>query len=340
MKYGNEEEQSRKLFVGGLSLNTTDDGLRDYFSKYGNLTDCVVIKVQGTNRSKGFGFVTYETEEEADKCMNDRPHELDGRTVDAKRAVSREESSKPGAHIQVKKVFVGGIKAGCDESTLREYFRQFGNIVEVEIPRDRETNNPKGFGFVTFDDFDVTDKLVAKRHHSIGGFQCEVKKALSREEMDKAKQQLETKQRSGGPMRGGRGGGRGRGGRRGGSAGGDSYGGGYSGGYGSGFGGGPMRGKMNQSQRSSGPYGAAYGSAGGYGGGSSSGYGGSYGGGYGGSGGSYGSGYGGSGGGQSGGSGYGSYGASSHQSYGSSNNGYSGYGGQGNSSYGDQAYSY
>ena len=94
MRYGNEEEQSRKLFVGGLSLNTTDNGLRDYFAKYGKLTDCVVIRQPGSNRSKGFGFVTYETEEEADKCMADRPHSLDGRTIDAKRAVSREESSK------------------------------------------------------------------------------------------------------------------------------------------------------------------------------------------------------------------------------------------------------
>ena len=269
--YGNEEEQSRKLFIGGISLDTTDEGMNAYFSQYGKITDCVVIRDQHTNRSKGFGFVTYETEEEADKCMADRPHSLDGRTIDPKRAVSREESSKPGAHVQVKKVFVGGVKEGLDQAMLRQFFEKFGNIVSIDIPFDKE-QKPKGFGFITFDDFDVADKLVAKRHFEVSGFPCEVKKALSKDELERSKQQLEVKsQRSGGfPSRGGRGG-RGRGRGRGG---------------GDGYGGGPMRGQYGHSQRSGGPYGGGYGSAGGYGGG----YGGNAGGtGYGGGG--YGGGY-------------------------------------------------
>nr|XP_026694298.1 heterogeneous nuclear ribonucleoprotein A3 homolog 2-like [Ciona intestinalis] len=282
---GKEEEQSRKLFVGGINHDTTDDGMSAYFSKYGNVTDCVVIRDNG--RSKGFGFVTFETEEEADACMDDRPHTLDSRTIDVKRAVSREESSKPGAHVQVKKIFIGGVKEGCDENALREYFNTFtGNarIESVEIPLDRETTRPKGFAFVTFDDFDVVDKLVAKRIHEIGGFRCEVKKALSKQEMDRAKQDLETRQSRFGGSRS-RGGGGGRGGGRGRNRG--DYGGGYGKGYGGyddydDYGGnfGPMRGQHGQ--RSSGPYGSGYGSygsggrGGGYGGRGNAGYEGGY----------------------------------------------------------------
>ncbi|CAK8675792.1 unnamed protein product [Clavelina lepadiformis] len=332
---GNEEEQSRKLFLGGISLDTTDEGMREYFAKYGNITDCVVIRDQQSGRSKGFGFVTFETEEEADECMKERPHTLDGRTIDAKRAVSREESTKPGAHVQVKKIFVGGIQEGCDENTLRQYFGQFGTITACEIPRDKQTDQRKKFGFVTFNDFDVTDKLVAKRMHNICGFDCEVKKALSREEMERAKQQVSSKPpRAGwgsrGSTRGSSRGGSSRGGSRGrmgGGGGGDyygdgygSYGGGYNDGYGgyggSSGGGGPMR--PYQSQRSSGPYGSGYGSGAG-----GSGY--NAGGGYG----SYGSG-GGYGGYSSGGSnyngsgqydGYGGYGSQGHHYYGNSNAG-------------------
>ncbi|XP_076812850.1 heterogeneous nuclear ribonucleoprotein A1-like [Clavelina lepadiformis] len=334
---GNEEEQSRKLFLGGISLDTTDEGMREYFAKYGNITDCVVIRDQQSGRSKGFGFVTFETEEEADECMKERPHTLDGRTIDAKRAVSREESTKPGAHVQVKKIFVGGIQEGCDENTLRQYFGQFGTITACEIPRDKQTDQRKKFGFVTFNDFDVTDKLVAKRMHNICGFDCEVKKALSREEMERAKQQVSSKPpRAGwgsrGSTRGSSRGGSSRGGSRGrmgggGGGGGDyygdgygSYGGGYNDGYGgyggASGGGGPMR--PYQSQRSSGPYGSGYGSGAG-----GSGY--NTGGGYG----SYGSG-GGYGGYSSGGSnyngsgqydGYGGYGSQGHHYYGNSNAG-------------------
>lgn len=270
--YGNEEEQSRKLFIGGISFETTDESLRAYFEKHGNITDCVVIKDSSTGKSKGFGFVTYETEKEADACMADRPHELNERTIDVKRAVSREESSKPGAHVQVKKVFVGGIKGEITEDDLKSYFGPYGEITEVEIPIDKTTSKQRGFAFVTFDDYDPVDKLVAKRDHEIVGKPCEVKKALSKQEMEKAKYR-------------GRGGGySNRGGYTGpgyGGWGGSGYYGGYNDGYGyhGGYGGGwdegyqsygppagyrPMRGGRS---RSGAPYGGNRGYNKGYGGG-------------------------------------------------------------------------
>lgn len=281
--YGNEEEQSRKLFIGGISFDTTDESLRSYFEKYGTITDCVVIKEANTNKSKGFGFVTFETEEEADACMAERPHELQERNIDVKRAVSREESSRPGAHVQVKKVFIGGVKGEITEEELREYFGEFGTVMEVEIPVDKTTSKQRGFAFVTFDDFDPVDKLVAKRTHEIAGKKCEVKKALSKGEMEKAKYKAAGR---------GRGGGRGGfHGPWGGYPGGDYYGG-YSGGYGyGGYGGGwdegwggdpwggsgygPMRGGARN--RAGGPYGGGFGSGGGRGGGYGNGKGGYYG---------------------------------------------------------------
>jgi len=193
---GKEEEQSRKLFVGGLSFDTTDESLRLYFEKYGQITDCVVIKCNETGKSKGFGFVTYETEDEADKCMDERPHHVNNRKIDVKRAVSREESMKPGAHVQVKKIFIGGVKEDIDDQELKDYFGQYGKILEFEAPVDRDTLKPRGFAFITFDDYDTVDKLVARRHHEISGRRCEVKKALSKHEMEKAKLQVQQKQQS------------------------------------------------------------------------------------------------------------------------------------------------
>ena len=95
----------RKLFIGGLSFETTDDSLREHFEKWGTLTDCVVMRDPQTKRSRGFGFVTYSCVEEVDAAMCARPHEADGRVVEPKRAVSRQDSVKPGAHLRVKKIF-------------------------------------------------------------------------------------------------------------------------------------------------------------------------------------------------------------------------------------------
>ncbi|KTF95928.1 hypothetical protein cypCar_00030457 [Cyprinus carpio] len=105
-----EPEQLRKLFIGGLSFESTEDSLRAHFEQWGKLTDCVVMRDPANKRSRGFGFVTYSCVAEVDAAMAARPHKVDGRVVEPKRAVSREDSNKPGAHLTVKKIFVGGIK--------------------------------------------------------------------------------------------------------------------------------------------------------------------------------------------------------------------------------------
>ncbi|PIN11954.1 putative RNA-binding protein (RRM superfamily) [Handroanthus impetiginosus] len=59
---------SPKLFVSGLSRNTTDENLYKAFAPFGRLLEAKVIIDRGSGRSKGFGFVTYETVEEAEKA--------------------------------------------------------------------------------------------------------------------------------------------------------------------------------------------------------------------------------------------------------------------------------
>lgn len=73
---------SNKLFVGNLSWDTTDQGLRDAFEPHGEITEAKVISDRYTGRSRGFGFVTFATESDAGKArdaMNEV--ELDGRTI-------------------------------------------------------------------------------------------------------------------------------------------------------------------------------------------------------------------------------------------------------------------
>ncbi|EHH54979.1 hypothetical protein EGM_04098, partial [Macaca fascicularis] len=181
-----EPEQLRKLFIGGLSFETTDDSLREHFEKWGTLTDCVVMRDPQTKRSRGFGFVTYSCVEEVDAAMCARPHKVDGRVVEPKRAVSREDSVKPGAHLTVKKIFVGGIKEDTEEYNLRDYFEKYGKIETIEVMEDRQSGKKRGFAFVTFDDHDTVDKIVVQKYHTINGHNCEVKKALSKQEMQSA----------------------------------------------------------------------------------------------------------------------------------------------------------
>jgi RNA recognition motif-containing protein len=86
---------SKKLFVGSLSWNINDQGLREAFEPFGEITEAVVITDRDSGRSRGFGFVTFVDEEAADKAISALDGtELDGRPV--KVNVARERSRDGG----------------------------------------------------------------------------------------------------------------------------------------------------------------------------------------------------------------------------------------------------
>jgi RNA recognition motif-containing protein len=81
----------RKIFIGGLSYSTDEETLKRYFRPYGNVQDAVVMKDPGSRRSRGFGFITFYDAASVDIVFNNEPHIIDGRKVEAKRAVPRSE---------------------------------------------------------------------------------------------------------------------------------------------------------------------------------------------------------------------------------------------------------
>jgi RNA recognition motif-containing protein len=81
-----------KIFVGNLSFSLTDETFKEAFEKFGTVTEAIIIKNKFNDRSKGFGFVTFENDEDAKKAvegMNEQ--ELDGRKVTVNVAKPREE---------------------------------------------------------------------------------------------------------------------------------------------------------------------------------------------------------------------------------------------------------
>jgi len=204
-----EPEQMRKLFIGGLDYRTTDESLKAYFEQYGEIVDVVVMKDPKTKRSRGFGFVAFSQAYMVDEAQKNRPHKIDGRSVDTKRAVPRDEIGKPESGVTVKKLFVGGIKDDVDEEDLRETFGKFGTVISVSIPTEKESQKKRGFAFVEFEDYDAVDKACCECLHKniqMKGKRVDVKKALSKNEI-----QMQQRGRMGG-MGGGRGGGGGGGG--------------------------------------------------------------------------------------------------------------------------------
>ena len=84
---------AKKLFVGGLSWDTTDDGLRQAFASYGEITEAKVITDRNTGRSRGFGFVTFAQEAKTAISKMDGTS-LDGKTIKVNEA--QEKSPRGG----------------------------------------------------------------------------------------------------------------------------------------------------------------------------------------------------------------------------------------------------
>ncbi|KAL7846512.1 hypothetical protein SRHO_G00214920 [Serrasalmus rhombeus] len=93
-----------KMFIGGLSWQTSPDSLRDYFSKFGEIRECMVMRDPTTKRSRGFGFVTFADAASVDKVLAQPRHELDSKTIDPKVAFPRRAQPK---------IVVGGGSGPC-----------------------------------------------------------------------------------------------------------------------------------------------------------------------------------------------------------------------------------
>jgi len=186
MSYKRAQDQYKKLFVGGLNINTTTEGLRKFYEQFGTVIDAIVMRDPNSQRSRCFGFVTFETVEAVDAAQAARPHIIDEKQVDSKRAIPKEDTA-PESRVACNKIFVGGIRRDIAENDLRDYFSQFGSVTEVLLVKDRATNTSRGFGFVTFDDTDAVDKVIVARPHMINDSKADVKKAIPKEEMGNVK---------------------------------------------------------------------------------------------------------------------------------------------------------
>lgn len=87
----------KKLYVGNLSYEASEEDLRNLFSQAGSVQDAVVIRDKFTNRAKGFGFVEMSTEEEAKKAVEEfNGKELNGRTITVAEARPQQPRTEGG----------------------------------------------------------------------------------------------------------------------------------------------------------------------------------------------------------------------------------------------------
>ncbi|KAG2315283.1 hypothetical protein Bca4012_066114 [Brassica carinata] len=185
-----ELDSSCKLFIGGISWETTEDRLRHYFQTFGEVLEALVIKDRLTGRARGFGFIVFKHSNVAQSVLLQK-HMIDGKSVEAKKAVPRDDHislNKSNSSLQgspgpshSKKIFVGGLASSVTESEFNKYFSQFGTIIDLVVMYDHKTQRPRGFGFVTYDSQEAVDRVLQRKFHELDGKMVEVKLAVPKE---------------------------------------------------------------------------------------------------------------------------------------------------------------
>ncbi|KAG6900214.1 hypothetical protein C0993_001479 [Termitomyces sp. T159_Od127] len=179
-KKPSEMHDSGKLFIGGLNWDTTDGILPLHHVVYYLKVDACTIMRDAAGTSRGFAFLTFE-DANAVNAVVTREHVLDGKTIDPKRAIPREE------HLRNTRYFVGGLSPNTTAESMKEFFGAFGKVVDATVMVDRESGRSKGFGFVTYEDASNADQLVGKIGLILDDKQIEVKMAQPRSQRDQAR---------------------------------------------------------------------------------------------------------------------------------------------------------
>jgi hypothetical protein len=174
------------VFLGGVSYSTTEESLRGYLEKFGEVLSVVIMTDRNTGRPRGFGFATF-ADEAAIQRVTSEPHIIDGRMVEAKvatpvgstvpRGLTEEGGPLP---INTKKIFVGGLPPSITNENFKEHFDQFGLIDNAIVMVDRMTERSRGFGFVTFANAESVATALAETH-TLDGKQVEVKSCFAKQ---------------------------------------------------------------------------------------------------------------------------------------------------------------
>ena len=130
-------EDKKKLFVRNLSYQTKEDELEEYFEKFGKVQSVTIIFRDG--RSKGMGFVEFETSESAKKALAEGEGELDGRNIGLSWAEDKKrEGGSSSSNIKTKIIYVGNLSYKSTEDSIREFFGDCGEIDNVRIATNQD----------------------------------------------------------------------------------------------------------------------------------------------------------------------------------------------------------
>ncbi|RPB04120.1 RNA-binding domain-containing protein [Choiromyces venosus 120613-1] len=157
-----EQDKEATVYIGNLDERVSDALVWELMLQAGRIVNVHLPKDRVTQTHQGFGFVEFISEEDAEyaaRIMNQV--RLYGKPIRVNKAsADKQKTVEVGAEL-----FVGNLDPMVDEKTLFDTFSTFGNLVSApKIARD-DQGISKGFGFISYDSFEASDKAIESMHN-------------------------------------------------------------------------------------------------------------------------------------------------------------------------------
>ncbi len=166
---------SSRLFIGGISFDTTERDLREHFQQYGPITSCTIVYHKKSGISKGYGFLKVESEGATEKILEVCKHFIKGRLVDVSHALDK--NAVVPSHLLTKgfrRLFVGGLSHKISTDHLLDYFSRFGRVLNAFVITDPITKASKNFGYVEFEEVRDAKLALSYKPHVLMGLKLSV----------------------------------------------------------------------------------------------------------------------------------------------------------------------
>ena len=151
----NAEDEGHKVFLGNVAYDATEEELIALLKNQPGFLEAKIARYGGSNKTRGFGYVSFETQEQADGLIGNDQIMLNGRTL---RFTKYEKNSSKN---KTTRAFIRGLSKETSNDALIAFFKKYGTVNQVVLHTNRETGENKGTGFVEFSTPDECNKLVS-----------------------------------------------------------------------------------------------------------------------------------------------------------------------------------
>jgi len=174
------ERVNLRIFVGGLTMSTTNEDLYSHFRTFGEIFKAEIIYNRKTKKTKGFAFITCGNMQTYEKILLSE-HLINGKLVDCNSAFKKVEGKEAHISKEGRTIFVGGLSRDITEQDLLDYFCTVGKIQHAYVIGNDITRHCKGFGYVVFEDSSSLENAVSLHDPRIKGTRINIRQYTSRE---------------------------------------------------------------------------------------------------------------------------------------------------------------